>query len=128
MTSRLKPSMEDYDFKNLQRAGLQKRWRDLENEDDWESILQLTTERLNFLYEDFKEQGITDLKKEEALTRVFVANTICACHSLLKLITTLNEDVFTEFGGIEALKLEERINKLEAKVDERSHLNDSLNS
>ena len=120
--------MENYEFKNLQRAGLQKRWRDLESKDDWESILKLTTERLNFLYEDFKEEGVTALKKEEALTRVFVANTICACHSLLKLIRTLNEDVFTVLEGIDALKLEERINKLEAKVNERSHPNDSLNS
>ena len=31
--------MEDYEFKNLQRAGLQKRWRDLESKDDWEGRL-----------------------------------------------------------------------------------------
>ena len=107
--------MENYEFKNLQGAALQKRWENLASKDDWDSVLQLTTERLNFLYEDFKKEGVTDLKKEEALTRVFVANTICACHSLLKLIKTLNEDVFTVLEGIDALKLEERISKLESK-------------
>lgn len=111
--------MEDYEFKNLQGAALQKRWENLAAKEDWESILQLTTERLNYLYENLKQEGTTKLKKEEALTRVFVANTICACHSLLRLIRTLDRDVFIELESIQAKeqikKLEERINKLEAK-------------
>tara|TARA_B100000965_G_C19372618_1_gene660982 strand:+ start:229 stop:567 length:339 start_codon:yes stop_codon:yes gene_type:complete len=111
--------MEDYEYKNLQGAALQKRWENLAAKEDWESILQLTTERLNYLYESLKQEGTTKLKKEEALTRVFVANTICACHSLLRLIRTLDRDVFIELESIQAKeqikKLEERINKLEAK-------------
>tara|TARA_R100000664_G_scaffold13469_1_gene21513 strand:- start:367 stop:732 length:366 start_codon:yes stop_codon:yes gene_type:complete len=120
--------MENYEFKNLQGAALQKRWENLASKDDWDSILELTTERLNYLYEDFQKEGIADLKKEEALTRVFVANTICACHSLLKLIKTLDKDIFVLLEEIEAKeredlqvltvfieKLEERINKLETK-------------
>ena len=111
--------MEDYEYKSLQGAALQKRWENLAAKEDWESILQLTTERLNYLYESLKQEGTTKLKKEEALTRVFVANTICACHSLLRLIRTLDRDVFIELESIQAKeqikKLEERINKLEAK-------------
>ena len=111
--------MEDYEYKNLQGAALQKRWENLAAKEDWESILQLTTERLNYLYENLKQEGTTKLKKEEALTRVFVANTICACHSLLKLIKTLDRDVYKELietnadERIEAL--DERIKSLEAK-------------
>lgn len=112
--------MEDYEYKNLQGAALQKRWENLAAKEDWESILQLTTERLNYLYESLKQEGTTKLKKEEALTRVFVANTICACHSLLRLIRTLDRDVFIELESIQAKeqikKLEERINKLEEKA------------
>ena len=111
--------MEDYEFKNLQGAALQKRWENLAAKEDWESILQLTTERLNYLYENLKQEGTTKLKKEEALTRVFVANTICACHSLLRLIRTLDRDVFIELESIQAKEqikeLEERIKRLEAK-------------
>ena len=112
--------MEDYEYKKLQGAALQKRWENLAAKEDWESILQLTTERLNYLYESLKQEGTTKLKKEEALTRVFVANTICACHSLLRLIRTLDRDVFIELESIQAKeqikKLEERINKLEEKA------------
>ena len=111
--------MEDYHFKNLAGAARGERWKELADDGSWESILQLTTERLNHLYEEFQEKGIADLKEEEALTRVYVANTICACHSLLRLIRTLDRDVFIELESIQAKeqikKLEERINKLEAK-------------
>ena len=37
--------MEDYQFKNLAAAALEERWKNLANQGDWDSILQLTTER-----------------------------------------------------------------------------------
>lgn len=111
--------MEDYQFKNLAGAAMQERWKELADDGSWDSILQLTTERLNHVYEEFQEKGITDLKKEEALTRVYVANTICACHSLLRLIQTLDNDIYKDLIEINAderiKRLEERIKKLEAK-------------
>ena len=121
--------MKDYEFKNLAAAALEERWINLANKGDWESILQLTTERLNHLYEDFKEkhvellcsvkEGNKGLREEEALTRLYVANTICACHSLLRLIQTLDSDIHKELIEIDANKrfkeLELRIKKLEEK-------------
>ena len=111
--------MEDYHFKNLAGAARGERWKELADDGSWESILQLTTERLNHLYEEFQEKGIADLKEEEALTRVYVANTICACHSLLRLIQTLDNDIYKDLIEINAderiKRLEERIKKLEAK-------------
>ena len=111
--------MEDYEFKNLAGAAMQERWKELADDGSWDSILQLTTERLNHVYEEFQEKGITDLKKEEALTRVYVANTICACHSLLRLIQTLDNDIYKDLIEINAderiKRLEERIKKLEGK-------------
>ena len=111
--------MEDYEFKNLAGAAMQERWKELADDGSWESILQLTTERLNHLYEEFQEKGIADLKEEEALTRVYVANTICACHSLLRLIQTLDNDIYKDLIEINAderiKRLEERIKKLEGK-------------
>ena len=111
--------MEDYDFKNLAGAARGERWKELADDGSWESILQLTTERLNHLYEEFQEKGIADLKEEEALTRVYVANTICACHSLLRLIQTLDNDIYKDLIEINAderiKRLEERIKKLEGK-------------
>ena len=47
--------MKDYKFKNLAAVALERRWKNLSNQGDWDSILQLTTERLKHLYEDFKE-------------------------------------------------------------------------
>ena len=68
--------MKDYKFKNLAAVALERRWKNLSNQGDWDSILQLTTERLNHLYEDFKEnqhelldsikEGKKGLKQEEA--------------------------------------------------------------
>jgi len=111
--------MEDYQFKNLAGAAMQERWKELADDGSWDSILQLTTERLNHVYEEFQEKGITDLKKEDALTRIYVANTICACHSLLRLIQTLDNDIYKDLIEINAderiKRLEERIKKLEAK-------------
>ena len=111
--------MEDYEFKNLAGAAMQERWKELADDGSWDSILQLTTERLNHVYEEFQEKGIADLKKEEALTRIYVANTICACHSLLRLIQTLDNDIYKDLIEINAderiKRLEERIKKLEAK-------------
>ena len=111
--------MEDYQFKNLAGAAMQERWKELADDGSWDSILQLTTERLNHVYEEFQEKGIADLKKEEALTRIYVANTICACHSLLRLIQTLDNDIYKDLIEINAderiKRLEERIKKLEAK-------------
>ena len=111
--------MEDYQFKNLAGAAMQERWKELADDGSWDSILQLTTERLNHVYEEFQEKGITDLKKEDALTRIYLANTICACHSLLRLIQTLDNDIYKDLIEINAderiKRLEERIKKLEAK-------------
>tara|TARA_B100000902_G_C27166854_1_gene841682 strand:- start:668 stop:1033 length:366 start_codon:yes stop_codon:yes gene_type:complete len=121
--------MEDPKFKNLAAVALERRWKNLADKGDWDSILQLTTERLNHLYEDFKEnqhelldsikEGKKGLKQEEALTRLYVANTICACHSLLRLIQTLDNDIYKDLIEINAderiKRLEERIKKLEAK-------------
>ena len=121
--------MKDYKFKNLAAVALERRWKNLSNQGDWDSILQLTTERLKHLYEDFKEnqhellcsvnEGKKGLKQEEALTRIYLANTICACHSLLRLIQTLDSDIHKELIEIDAderiKRLEERIKKLEAK-------------
>ena len=121
--------MKDYKFKNLAAAALEERWTSLSNKGDWDSILQLTTERLNHLYEDFKEnqhelldsikEGKKGLKQEEALTRLYLANTICACHALLRLIQTLDSDIHKELIEIDANKrfkeLELRIKKLEEK-------------
>ena len=111
--------MEDYEFKNLAGAAMQERWKELADDGSWDSILQLTTERLNHVYEEFQEKGIADLKKEEALTRIYVANTICACHSLLRLIQTLDNDIYKDLIEINAderiKRLEERIKKLEGK-------------
>tara|TARA_E500000331_G_scaffold33040_1_gene27592 strand:- start:144 stop:479 length:336 start_codon:yes stop_codon:yes gene_type:complete len=111
--------MEDYQFKNLAGAAMQERWKELADDGSWDSILQLTTERLNHVYEEFQEKGITDLKKEDALTRIYVANTICACHSLLRLIQTLDNDIYKDLIEINAderiKRLEERIKKLEGK-------------
>ena len=121
--------MKDYKFKNLAAAALEERWKSLSNKGDWDSILQLTTERLNHLYEDFEEnqnellcsvkEGNKGLKQEEALTRIYLANTICACHSLLRLIQTLDSDIHKELIEIDANKrfkeLELRIKKLEEK-------------
>jgi len=111
--------MEDYHFKNLAGAARGERWKELADDGSWESILQLTTERLNHLYEEFQEKGIADLKEEEALTRVYVANTICACHSLLRLIQTLDNDIYKDLIEINAderiKRLDERIKKLEDK-------------
>ena len=111
--------MEDYQFKNLAGAAMQERWKELADDGSWDSILQLTTERLNHVYEEFQEKGITDLKKEDALTRIYVANTICACHSLLRLIQILDNDIYKDLIEINAderiKRLEERIKKLEGK-------------
>ena len=111
--------MEDYQFKNLAGAAMQERWKELADDGSWDSILQLTTERLNHVYEEFQEKGITDLKKEDALTRIYLANTICACHSLLRLIQTLDNDIYKDLIEINAderiKRLEERIKKLEGK-------------
>ena len=121
--------MEDYKFKNLAAVALERRWKNLSNQGDWDSILQLTTERLNHLYEDFEEnqnellcsvkEGNKGLKQEEALTRIYLANTICACHALLRLIQTLDSDIHKELIEIDANKrfkeLELRIKKLEEK-------------
>tara|TARA_Y100001972_G_scaffold26054_1_gene31829 strand:- start:147 stop:512 length:366 start_codon:yes stop_codon:yes gene_type:complete len=121
--------MEDYQFKNLAAAALEERWKNLANQGDWDSILQLATERFNHLYENFKEnqhelldsikEGKKGLKQEEALTRLYVANTICACHSLLRLIQTLDSDIHKELIEIDAehrfKELELRVQKLEGK-------------
>ena len=105
--------MEDYQFKNLAGAAMQERWKELADDGSWDSILQLTTERLNHVYEEFQEKGITDLKKEDALTRIYVANTICACHSLLRLIQTLDNDIYKDLIEIDA---EHRFKELELRV------------
>ena len=121
--------MEDYQFKNLAAAALEERWKNLSNQGDWDSILQLATERFNHLYEDFKghqeelllsvKAGNKGIGKDEALTRLYIANTICACHSMLRLIQTLDSDIHKELIEIDAderiKRLEERIEKLEAK-------------
>ena len=121
--------MEDPKFKNLAAVALERRWKNLADKGDWDSILQLTTERLNHLYEDFKghqeelllsvKAGNKGLGKDEALTRLYLANTICACHSMLRLIQTLDSDIYKELSEIDAeyrfKQLELRVQKLEGK-------------
>lgn len=121
--------MEDPKFKNLAAAALEERWKNLADKGDWDSVLQLTTERLNHLYQEFQDNqhelllsvkaGNKGLKKDEALTRLYVANTICACHSLLRLIQTLDSDIYKELSEIDAeyrfKQLELRVQKLEEK-------------
>jgi len=135
--------MEDIDFKLLQSKAVQERWKKLADKNDWDSILQLTTERIIHIYEAFKdkammnEQGeITTPKNEQELLiglqeDVLLGNTICACHSLLKLIQTLDSEVTQGFYEREAIEdrnykeikllkeesklLRERIEKLEVK-------------
>jgi hypothetical protein len=125
--------MEDIDFKLLQSKAVQERWTNLANKGDWDSILQLTKERINHVYEAFKnktlmtEQG--DIPIDERLSDeelligsqndVLIGNTICACHSLLTLIQILDNDIYKELIEIDAehrfKDIEQRIEKLEGK-------------
>ena len=123
--------MEDIDFKLLQSRAVQERWTNLANKGDWDSILQLTKERINHTYEAFQdktlmnEQGDIPINENEkellvgSQDDVLLGNTICACHSLLRLIQILDNDIYKELieiNGVERIKdLEQRIKKLEDK-------------
>ena len=123
--------MEDIDFKLLQSRAVQERWKKLADENDWDSILQLTKERIDHIYEAFKdktlmnEQGDIPINENEkellvgGQDDVLIGNIICACHSLLRLIQTLDSDIHKELIEIDAehrfKQLELRVQKLEGK-------------
>jgi len=120
--------MEDIDFKLLQSRAVQERWTNLANKGDWDSILQLTKERINHVYEAFKdktlmtEQGDIPIDENEKKlligsqneNDVLIGNTICACQSMLALIQILENDTYLELIEINK-DFELRLQKLEGK-------------
>ena len=118
--------MEEIDFKLLQSRAVQERWTNLANKGDWDSILQLTKERIDHIYEAFKdktlmnEQGDIQINENEkellvgSQDDVLIGNTICACHSLLRLIQILENDTYLELIEINK-DFELRLQKLEGK-------------
>jgi len=120
--------MEDIDFKLLQSKAVQERWTNLANKGDWDSILQLTKERINHVYEAFKDKTLMteqgDIPIDERLSDeelligsqndVLIGNTICACQSMLALIQILENDTYLELIEINK-DFELRLQKLEGK-------------
>ena len=118
--------MEEIDFKLLQSRAVQERWTNLANKGDWDSILQLTKERINHVYEAFKDKTLMtekgdipiDENEKELLigsqNDVLIGNTICAFQSMLALIQILENDTYLELIEINK-DFELRLQKLEGK-------------
>jgi len=123
--------MKDLDIQKLQSVTTEARWKKLAEDDTWESLFQLCSERLSLLQEDLKK--ILDYENPEDLVKLddLVGNSILGLNNLLVLIQKLDSEVTQGFYEREAIEdrnykeikllqeeskqLKERIKKLEDK-------------